>query len=149
MIRQAARKVGITGRITIECLRRLWLECEGRIELGKAWRASRQPEPILIGPQPKHRGRDTVRPVATSGGWPLLATWGPDATPAVEIGKPNEPVMLKGRPKGPLTRSEHVVIAALRAAWPGGLSLIDLTAACGSKGCRTTLRRLLDKDPEW
>jgi integrase len=68
--------------------------------------------------------------------------------PAVEIGKPGEPALVRGKPKRRLTAAQHRAIAALLDAFPGGLSKKAMNQKYGGEAWRQTLIRLR-KDPDW
>jgi integrase len=152
--RAVAEAAGIPGRITFESLRHLWQDCAKRVELGEAWRAVDPPAPILKGPQP---GRPGPAPKSenmrkgdrkTPARLPDMSQWDPNAKPTVVLGKPGEPVIVRGKEKRRLTRAQHRTIAVLLEAWPGGMSLKAMNETCG-KGWRTTLVRLKESDPDW
>ncbi|HWD08139.1 MAG TPA: hypothetical protein VHA57_03485 [Actinomycetota bacterium] len=79
---------------------------------------------------------------------PESATSDPSFVPAVEIGAPGEPAIVRGRVKRKLFPAQHEAVAALLEAWPGGLSLAGMNQKC-KVGWRTTLVRLKKSDPDW
>jgi integrase len=68
--------------------------------------------------------------------------------PSVTIGEPWEPVFIRGKLKGVLSRSEHRIILVLLQAFPGGLTMKQMEASTGMGGWRKTLERLVE-DPDW
>ena len=135
----AAAAAGIPGTVTPRSLRRFWEACDGRVELGEAWRNTPQPRPILtemkspnsaLKPQDERARRSTRA---------TRATWSKDFRPAIEIGDPGDRLVVRHKDKGDLPKSWRKVINLLLDAFPGGLSGREMDERYGNRGWRAII----------
>ena len=127
---QAAKDAGIEGVVTMGTLRRLWLACEGRVELGKAWRTAERPAPILTGPPPP----SPVGPKPT-GRSPRKKPRKVLSECAVRISEdPREHVWVWAHDMGRLTTKHHFLVKFMHDAGREGRSPSEMAAAAKRLG---------------
>jgi hypothetical protein len=80
---------------------------------------------------------------------PKSATSKKKSLPAVQLGKPGDPVFVRGVSKGVLTAAQYKALKILLRAFARGLTAKEMTRAYESIGWRNTLRRLRESDPDW
>jgi integrase len=146
---QAALEVAIPGRVTIECLRRLWRRCGGYVQLGEAWRAIADPEPIIRSEAGHERHEPATLMTSAIERRQNLATWDPPI-PAVMIEGQKDPVFVRGVNVGILGRVQYQIIKALIEHHPNpdGLTRDQIARKFGLKSVRQILDQLM-KDSVW
>jgi integrase len=152
---RAADRAGITARVTLTDLIRVWKRCAFKVELGAAWRDGRPPEPIATGPT-RRRGkakgkRDASRPRsphARRERRPDLTTWDLPV-PAVQIKGPDDPVYLLGEDKGVLPFGTYEAIRILMKYYPERVRSGVMDDEYGGSGWRPALHELRKADDSW
>ena len=145
---KAFREAGIQGTVMLKTLRRLWTSCGGRVELGRAWRETKTPPPILTGPPPpappgpKPTGRSPrKKPHKVLTVLEESLDWDPTLRPAIVLGGPKESVLVFGTVMEPLGVGAYGPIKMLLERWPKRCSLYEMSDKFGD-GWRKTLRIL-------
>jgi hypothetical protein len=71
------------------------------------------------------------------------------APPLLILGKPGQPVIVRGRRKGRLSDSQYAVVKALVDAGEAGLDGRRLVEKSGYKDARRILAKLVNSDRDW
>lgn len=116
---RAARSVGIEGEVRFMALRQFYAE-------------------NAITNIPFTVGARRLRPKADR----------PKPIPSIRVRGPKSPVLVRGKPKGPLTPAQYDAISLLLRHFPDGLSMKEMNERSKMTAWRSTLRRL-SADPDW
>jgi integrase len=131
----AGRAAGIRKPITFEALR-----------LHHAEHAVLSP-PVRAAPAARPESATSSRPAPAAR--PGSAASDPGSGPSVQLGRPGEPVIVRGRSKMPLAAGQYKIISTLLEVWPDGLSQKAMTVKYGGKVAWRQLLIRLRKDPDW